>query len=591
MARPTLIRVQGKFLKVDGTPETGAVYFRSKISALSSTLEDSTVQVPSVKKVELVDGYLDAEVPATNDPEWTPSSWTYEIHFRFSEGITTSNHVIPYDAPEGIFHVSQLVPVAASTGNIYAAYNHTHAGGGDGSSADPATTVVAETAYGQTSAVGVGLKYARHDHSHGTPALPTPAAIGAANTSHAHSAADITSGTLPIGRIPTGTSGTTVALGNDSRFTDSRTPSAHAASHADGGSDEITISQAQVTNLATDLDDIADDLASLVTNVSLKAPLASPTFSGTVSGVSKAMVGLGNADNTSDATKNSAAVTLSNKTLASPAFTGTPTGLTKSHVGLGSVDNTADADKPVSTAVQAALDLKASLTALDAKAPLASPTFTGTVSGITKAMVGLGSVDNTADSAKPVSTAQQSALDLKAPLASPTFSGTVSGISKAMVGLGSVDNTADSAKPVSTAQQTALDLKAPLASPTFTGTVSGITKSMVGLGSVDNTADTAKPVSTAQQTALNLKANLASPTFTGTVAGITKAMVGLTNVDNTADTAKPVSTAQQTALDGKPDIYSWNGSAYVLVTTGDIYIGPNDPGAVGNGSVWIDTTP
>lgn len=42
---------------------------------------------------------------------------------------------------------------------------------------------------------------------------------------------------------------------------------------------------------------------------------------------------------------------------------------------------------------------------------------------------------------------------------------------KADVGLGSVDNTTDAGKPVSTAQQTALDLKAPLASPTFTGTV------------------------------------------------------------------------------------------------------------------------
>lgn len=35
----------------------------------------------------------------------------------------------------------------------------------------------------------------------------------------------------------------------------------------------------------------------------------------------------------------------------------------------------------------------------------------------TKAQVGLGSVDNTADTAKPVSSAQQSALDAKAPLA------------------------------------------------------------------------------------------------------------------------------------------------------------------------------
>lgn len=36
--------------------------------------------------------------------------------------------------------------------------------------------------------------------------------------------------------------------------------------------------------------------------------------------------------------------------LASPSFTGTPTGITKGHVGLGNADNTSDADKPVSTA-------------------------------------------------------------------------------------------------------------------------------------------------------------------------------------------------------------------------------------------------
>jgi len=35
-----------------------------------------------------------------------------------------------------------------------------------------------------------------------------------ANTSHSHAASDITSGTLAIDRIPTGTSSTTVAIGN-----------------------------------------------------------------------------------------------------------------------------------------------------------------------------------------------------------------------------------------------------------------------------------------------------------------------------------------------------------------------------------------
>lgn len=53
-----------------------------------------------------------------------------------------------------------------------------------------------------------------------------------------------------------------------------------------------------------------------------------------------------------------------------------------------------------------------------------------------------------------------------------TFSGTVGGITKAMVGLGNADNTSDANKPVSTAQQTALDAKAPLDNPNFTGVVS-----------------------------------------------------------------------------------------------------------------------
>ena len=107
-------------------------------------------------------------------------------------------------------------------------------------------------------------------------------------------------------------------------------------------------------------------------------------------------------------------------------------------------------------------------------APIASPTFTGTVSGITATMVGLGNVDNTSDANKPVSTATQTALDLKAPLASPTFTGTVAGITSTMVGLGNVDNTSDANKPISTATQTALDLKAPLGEPEARADVAGV---------------------------------------------------------------------------------------------------------------------
>lgn len=76
-----------------------------------------------------------------------------------------------------------------------------------------------------------------------------------------------------------------------------------------------------------------------LTNKTLTSPsISSPT------GLVKGDVGLGNVDNTSDATKNSATATLTNKTLTSPVIN-TPTGIVKGDVGLGNVDNTSDATK------------------------------------------------------------------------------------------------------------------------------------------------------------------------------------------------------------------------------------------------------
>lgn len=50
--------------------------------------------------------------------------------------------------------------------------------------------------------------------------------------------------------------------------------------------------------------------------------------------------------------------------------------------------------------------------------------YTGIIT-LVKGDIGLGNVDNTSDLNKPISTATQTALDLKAPLASPTFTGNV----------------------------------------------------------------------------------------------------------------------------------------------------------------------
>lgn len=132
--------------------------------------------------------------------------------------------------------------------------------------------------------------------------------------------------------------------------------------------------------------------------------------------------------------------------------------LDKTAVGLANVDNTSDANKPVSTATATALAGKEATIAAGTTAQYRRGDKTWAT--LDKAAVGLSSVDNTTDANKPVSTAQQTALNLKANLASPAFTGTPSGITKAHVGLSAVDNTADTAKPVSTAQQTALNGKA-----------------------------------------------------------------------------------------------------------------------------------
>ena len=94
--------------------------------------------------------------------------------------------------------------------------------------------------------------------------------------------------------------------------------------------------------------------------------------------------------------------TTANGSVASPALGYTAEDVANKQNSLA-VDGTG-AKYTTVDAVNAGLGLKANI---------ASPTFTGTVSGITKSMVGLANVDNTSDANKPVSTATQTALNAK----------------------------------------------------------------------------------------------------------------------------------------------------------------------------------
>lgn len=510
---------------------------------------------------------------------------------------------------------------------------------------------------------------------------------------------EIAVGVITNAKIASGISATKVGLGNVDNTADLAKPISTATQTALDLKASITS-----VNLKANTTELA--LKADLSDLNLKAPIASPTFTGSVSGITSAMVGLSNVNNTSDLDKAISTATQSaldlkatntdlalkaNATdlalkadiinlnlkapIASPTFTGNVSGISSSMVGLGNVNNTTDLAKPISSATQTALDLKANTTDLEAglatKAGTASPTFTGIVSGITASMVGLGNVNNTSDANKPISSATQAALDLKGTVkkvngVSPNAAGeiaislgrnytgvynngtfTTSGtpvegdifiVSGDPTGsnngrtfiyvstiwneitnnIGTTDAryvqlagstmqgnllfptdkkitltdlpslstdaankayvdasiTVDATSLVNGKIRLAGDLSGTASSPTIAAgaitdakIATGINPTKVGLGNVNNTSDLLKPISSATQTALDAKASSASlalkapidaPTFTGTVSGITKTMVGLGNADNTTDALKPISTATQSALDLKASISALN---------------------------------
>ncbi len=227
--------------------------------------------------------------------------------------------------------------------------------------------------------------------------------------------------------------------------------------------------------------------------------------------LAKGDVGLGNVDNTSDSTKNSATATLTNKDLTS----GTNTFPTFNQDTSG---NSATATKLLTARNinGVAFDGTGNITIADStKVPTTTTVNGHALSGnvtVTASDLSLGNVDNTSDATKNAATVT---------LTNKTISGssnTLSNIAQSSVtslvtdlsnkqpldadlttiaGLTVVNDSIMQGKSGAWAVRTPAQFKTDLV----------LVKADVGLGNVDNTADTAKPVSTAQQTALDLKAN------------------------------------------------------------------------------------
>lgn len=159
----------------------------------------------TVAGVVNADGTFTAELPVTEQAGWSPSGWTYEVLIGIGSRMLSGRLPVP-DEPGTLDFAANFIPWGSpEQGTFYLTLASRGAPGGvaaldaDGDVTDADGNKI-------TGGGGGGGSTAWADIT-GKPSAFPPAA-------HQHAAADITTGTLAIGRIPTGTSGTTVALGS-----------------------------------------------------------------------------------------------------------------------------------------------------------------------------------------------------------------------------------------------------------------------------------------------------------------------------------------------------------------------------------------
>lgn len=248
-------------------------------------------------------------------------------------------------------------------------------------------------------------------------------------------------------------------------------------------------------------------------------------------------------------------------TLASPAIT-TPTGLVKNDVGLGNVDNTSDLNKPISTATQAALDLKVS--ALNANllgipvattaAPGTNTTQLATTAFVQAAIGGAGTV---------TTVSVVSANGFAGSVANPTTTPAIT-ISTSITGLLKGNGTAISAAVAAT------DYVAPGAA-----TTSGLTMSTARL-----LGRTTAGTGAIEQITVGSGLSLAAGTLTATGSGGTVTTVSVVSANGFAGSvANATTTPAITITTSITGILSGNGTAISAATT------------TGSGSVVLATSP
>lgn len=388
---------------------------------------------------------------------------------------------------------------------------------------------------------------------------------------HTHAAEQIVNGTIALARLPVGTTASTVARGDHTH-------------EGQGSSGPVDIED--VTGLTAALNSKANtsSLAAVATSGSYN-DLTDKPAAGAVSSV---------------AGRTGAVV------------------LTKSDVGLSNVDNTSDTNKPISSATQTALNAKANTahthtvsdvsnlqSALDGKA---LTIHTHSIANVTNLQDSLDAkADELHNHAIADVTNLQTTLDGKAATVHTHAIADTSGLQGALDAKAGTAHTHDDLVTDSDLTS-ALEDKSDVGHSHAVSDVTNLQSSLDAKASASHThtiADTS-----GLQTALDSKASSSHNHTVSDVTGLQTSLDGKAAATHTH--AISDTTGLQTALDGKaasshnhaisdvtnlqttlngkaPAIMVWNGSSYVASTTAQIFVGPNDPGTMPDGSLWIDT--
>lgn len=259
---------------LDGDPYTGTIKFTPSVARVTSATH-GIIALGPVNVTLSASGQLTETLLATDADDFSPTGWTYRVDEEFTNAPGRSYN-ISLPASAATVALPSLAPVEASSGTVSSpAVLSVNGDTGVVTGLLEAANNLSDLASAGTARTNLGL---------GTAAVSAASAFASSSVQIVAGTGLTGGGTLTTDRtlsVSFGTTATTVCAGNDSRLTDARTPTTHAATHASAGSDPITIAQSQVTGLTGALD--------------AKAALTGATFTGavTVNGADLAVLGTG----------------------------------------------------------------------------------------------------------------------------------------------------------------------------------------------------------------------------------------------------------------------------------------------------------